>query len=1018
MGHGPKIFDQTGAPSITTDQVVVGNGSGITSFDNFTFDGENLNHGRDNTILNSVSSSIITASSSYLSNSYFSKIDGGIFLTMSTSVLSSISGYGNCTSGSFLSQIIGGKGNQMYGSDETIILGGHKNCLSSCTGCSTIVGGYNNLMYNAITSSILGGNNNVIATGGNRSSIIGGISNVIRCNFNTTINGGNFNYIKYGNNSSSIVGGYQNCICYYSQSSTINGGGVNLICCYSSNSSILNGFSNTITKCSCRSSIISGNNNIICSNSCNSVIIGGNSNTICVGSSNSAIIGGTSSQIELSYNSAIIGGIGLTLSNECSLVYVPELKMYTSQQDDTLGKIMVWDDTSSKKLKWRDVNTISGSSITPGACELVLGNSSGTGLTWSSRFRFGLSESNINFGVNHQICNNNLRSTIIGGQYNIIATQSNCSSIIGGHCNSLICNSSKSSIVGGYFNSICYYSTGSSIVGGCFNNLICQSMYSSIVGGVCNTLYCSYCSSVIGGKFATISNSSNSAIIGGLNLTLTGESEVVYVPKLKIATASNANSSRILVWDTDKYVKWRDISSLNTPISSNQIAFGTGAGITSSCNLCYDGTNQQFVIGATSTSGVLSFCNNFGTPRFSGIIGGIDNLISGGAVSMIISSKSSRTFSGGDISGNSVSMIANSFGSTICNKNDGSIQHSSILSSYLSTIISGGRSSIISSVNSTIAKSQHGIIIGSTGSCIKDPGVNPYSNNGSVSIRSIILSSATSCISGTFSNSTIINSTNSCIIGENCSFILGGVFNKIYDNRPINIFSGEGSGSSVVILSMSSVVCDSTSVSIMTSRGSCIITSTSSSIYNGYKNCISTSCRSTILNGCCNSISNSVNTLIIGSDNVTINNACCLVKVPKLNVDATLGTSSYGPLVWNNSDDKLVSYIDTPILSGTFSTDSSSRTIYTITLTSGQIFQANLRIINSNSNGTNHISVSYDMGAVNNNGTVTTYSTSPTSLVNGQSVTISNAGTTVNIVATGAAGVSIWKYKLDILKNY
>jgi hypothetical protein len=46
-------------------------------------------------------------------------------------------------------------------------------------------------------------------------------------------------------------------------------------------------------------------------------------------------------------------------------------------------------------------------------------------------------------------------------------------------------------------------------------------------------------------------------------LTLSNECGVVLIPSLKIATASNVSASRVLVWDTDNYVKYREVSTIS-----------------------------------------------------------------------------------------------------------------------------------------------------------------------------------------------------------------------------------------------------------------------------------------------------------------------------------------------------------------------------------------------------------------------------------------------------------------------
>jgi len=56
--------------------------------------------------------------------------------------------------------------------------------------------------------------------------------------------------------------------------------------------------------------------------------------------------------------SVILGGTNLCLNSEPNLVYVPELKVATASNDDALNKVLVWDDTSTSKMKWRNLSVI------------------------------------------------------------------------------------------------------------------------------------------------------------------------------------------------------------------------------------------------------------------------------------------------------------------------------------------------------------------------------------------------------------------------------------------------------------------------------------------------------------------------------------------------------------------------------------------------------------------------------------------------------------------------------------
>jgi hypothetical protein len=411
------------------------------------------------------------------------------------------------------------------------------------------------------THLIFGNNTN---TNSYNTSIIGGISNQIyQYSHCAVISGGQSNSICYRSYNSSIIAGKYNTI-IRSKRSSILGGQCNTLSCISEGSSVIGGFYNLLSCYSYYSSIIGGQCNILSFNNSNSSIIGGFCNSLSCQTNSSSIIGGCNNCICQSNYSAIIGGTALTLNNENNIVYVPELKVEKSQQDDNLTKVLVWDDASTKLMKWRDVNTISGGGgIAPDACQIVFGNNSGTGLTWSSKFTFGFSESNINFGVGHTM-SGSIRSSIIGGRANISCSAYD-TSIIGGVGNRII-QLSYSSIIGGGANYLCCQSSKSSIIGGYRNTLSCYSNYSSIIGGCYNDNLCSNNSSIIGGCNNCIYQSNCSAIIGGANLVLNSENNIVYVPELKTDTSQqDDNLTKVLVWDdaSTKLMKWRDVNTIS-----------------------------------------------------------------------------------------------------------------------------------------------------------------------------------------------------------------------------------------------------------------------------------------------------------------------------------------------------------------------------------------------------------------------------------------------------------------------
>ena len=103
----------------------------------------------------------------------------------------------------------------------------------------------------------------------------------------------------------------------------------------------------------------------------------------------------------------------------------------------------------------------------------------------------------------------------------------------------------------------------SSTLGGS-DNLILASTNSSVLGGSFNIIGTnSFDSMIIGGNQNTIIGSSNSLILGGCGLSLSGTDGLVYVPELKIATASICNTAdRVLVLDSDGHVRYRESSTI------------------------------------------------------------------------------------------------------------------------------------------------------------------------------------------------------------------------------------------------------------------------------------------------------------------------------------------------------------------------------------------------------------------------------------------------------------------------
>jgi hypothetical protein len=528
----------------------------------------------------------------------------------------------------------------------------------------------------------------------------------------------------------------------------------------------------------------------------------------------------------------------------------------------------------------------------------------GTGITSSNLFTFDVSKANLIFGTNsisastdaklgrnnvviggccNDIYQNNFselsdglkNSIILGGEYNSLK-QSIDAAIIGGS-GSIICSADcsiigggegnylrsvqKSTIIGGSDNKICS-SRGSGIFAGDENtiyssglvgNECCRSVIiggsknyshssedSTILGGKSGSLTQSNRSGILGGCENTIFSSNNSVIIGGIGLTLSNEDSVVYVPELKISTASNSSTTdKVLVWDTtDNYVKYRDVSTIggNVTIDLTEIAFGTGTGITSSNDFRLETGNNL----------ILSNKSSINSSSFSSIIGGACfSTITASQYSTLISSYLSS------IKSSNCSSIIGSYGSSICNSN-GSV--------------------IIGNYNGGIKNSSFSTNVGGAFNCIDNTGIPGAPNYGGIVFgilnklcnsvnASSIFSGSSNIISGTLSarDNIILGGNDNKICGlSKYSSIVGGVTNSMTASYHSSIIGGYSN-------------------EIIGGVGIGIVPVKYSSIIGGYKNCIiskfnfGTSKNSVIIGGCNNKILYAQNSAIIGGDDLTIN---------------------------------------------------------------------------------------------------------------------------------------------------
>lgn len=531
----------------------------------------------------------------------------------------------------------------------------------------------------------------------------------------------------------------------------------------------------------------------------------------------------------------------------------------------------------------------------------------GTGITSSNHFKWD--ESNQNLLASTGSCINSTtanKSTIIAGASNSITNQ-DFSSIIGG-LNNIMTGSDYSSIIGGS-NSLINGSKSSSIIGGEGNEIRQTSKGTllhgnTILGGSTNEIIgTSSGSTIISGSGSSICESNNSVILGGVGLSLSNEDSVVHISKLKIATASNVNASRLLVWDTDNYVKWRDESSISgsggsgSAITLTEVAFGTGTGITSSNRFTFTVANTNLIVASASTitggiqsSIIAGRSNSINTVGRSAILTSCNSCICGASIydSTILSSDSSNssfrksTIVAGERncmtgqSGSSVVMfgtcnrILSSIGTHSCN--------SSILGGCRSSLSYSSHSTIVGGASSSIAASScYSSIVGGRGNIIKDfsrwTNISGGISNCIYGRSNTLATSDDSVIMGGFLNS-ILCSEDNAIIGGFCNLIYGGPtgswFSTIVGGQ-FNCIGYESEASSIIGGSENTINYCSYESSIINGRNNTI------SCYIGYSSILggnfNTICyagdRNSIIGGYRNSIGCFTfnNTIIGGRDN-------------------------------------------------------------------------------------------------------------------------------------------------------
>ena len=170
-------------------------------------------------------------------------------------------------------------------------------------------------------SSVFGGQNNLVETGSTSSSIVGGNNNTIDDISRSTIIGGSGNTLTWGytllpssnGGSNSIISSTDAILSGYSENSVILGGKNNKI--YDPSGSFLTQGES--------SAIIGGEDNFMNAVT-NSIILGGRQNSMVNTILDSVIITGSGNTVDNAYRSVILGGQGITASDN-DTVYTPDL---------------------------------------------------------------------------------------------------------------------------------------------------------------------------------------------------------------------------------------------------------------------------------------------------------------------------------------------------------------------------------------------------------------------------------------------------------------------------------------------------------------------------------------------------------------------------------------------------------------------------------------------------------------------------------------------------------------------
>jgi len=754
--------------------------------------------GKDNLIIGSDNSSIISGSLNLITGGTHNHIGSGTKNTVANSTNTTIlNGINNAISGSTTSQVGGGSNNTIINGLASSIVNGISNT-NRDSNLSTIGGGGSNILDTVTASTIVVGQDNTIGKS-HTSSIVSGLQNIITASTQSIIGAGSNNEILDTSSSSSLISGVGNKV-IRSNSAILGSGSANTIT--HSTNVVLGGGENNLISGETSSSIVGGKDNIILrgttkdyniigggdgnliTNTTKSAIVAGENNTITA--STSTILGsGTKNKIINSDRAALMAGSGNTIniSLDSSLI---------SGVNNTI------DDSDSALLGAGLNNSIIGvsnmSSLVSGELNIV---------TASTHSILGAGLNNRMNSAPHSTLSSGIDNLILSGDSNILGSgiknkiiNSDRAALMAGSGNT-ITNSNNAFIGSGEINLI-DKSNDASIVGG-FRNIVTASTYSIVGGGLDNKVIHSVAGVIDGGVYNSVINSNRTIIGAGLlNITTNSDdsligsgirNEIVDSPQTSIVGGTDnfvsGGTNNLIGGGRDN--KALGLNSHYTSIVGGRLNFVSGG----TNNLIGGGGNNKITEHSTYTSISSGKDNIIKDNDYSSIVGGEGNLITTGGTHNIVG-------------GGSINHITNSYNSSVVSGSQNKITDVS------SGIIGGGTRNRINDSDLTIIgagsqniikESSHLSVIGG-GKDNEIYQVSSHSIIGGGEDNEILSGSSYSVIVGGNDNKTRW-SHHSFIgggtINENreadYSVVVGGYWNRNYYTK--NSFIGGGSGHTI-----------------------------------------------------------------------------------------------------------------------------------------------------------------------------------------------------------------------------